>query len=259
MNQRLASLEHDTRQPRLAKEVGVPEDEKTRERTEGAAKAVQAMHGDSSSAKRVQDDPTTSTCFGVKADPPALPYRDDVLVENGAAAPKSCLSPLGMRTTTAEVHSDFSLNSRSCLTSHRRSLYSNKDHLRPLNSLVLPDTPGTTAISTCVLPSSAGGLLKQNRGKIGCLILVVLKVVSTPACFWERGARCFVGRFLCVRGLEEATTFFGGSMTRGGSYLAGEVQANHAVRVAAYRCFSAAADLKRSCRRGRLEAIVCQG
>ena len=37
----------------------------------------------------------------MKAEPPALPCRDDVLVENGAAMPKSCISPLEMRTTTA--------------------------------------------------------------------------------------------------------------------------------------------------------------
>ena len=76
-------------------------DENTRERTEGAAKTVPAMHGDSFSAKRVQDGPKSSTTFGEKVEPPALPCRDDVSVENGAAAPKSCLSPLEMRTTSA--------------------------------------------------------------------------------------------------------------------------------------------------------------
>ena len=46
MDQLLTSLEHDARQPRLAMEVDMPGDEKTRERTEGAATMVQAMHGD---------------------------------------------------------------------------------------------------------------------------------------------------------------------------------------------------------------------
>ena len=102
VDQRLASLEQDARQPRLAMEADVPADKKTRERTEGAAKAVQAMHGDSFSANRVQAGPnTTSTSFGVKAKPPALPCRDGVLFENGAGAPKSCPSPLEMRTPTA--------------------------------------------------------------------------------------------------------------------------------------------------------------
>ena len=68
-------------------------DKKTRERTEGAATAVQAMHGDSFSDSRVDPGPKTSnsTSFGVKAEPPALPCRDGVVVENGAAAPMSCL------------------------------------------------------------------------------------------------------------------------------------------------------------------------
>ena len=63
-DKRLASLEQDARQPRLAMEVDVPADKKTRERTEGAAKAVQAMHGDSYSANRVVPDPMCSTGFG---------------------------------------------------------------------------------------------------------------------------------------------------------------------------------------------------
>ena len=99
--QRVASLEHDTRQPRFAMEADVPADTKTCERTEDAATAVQAKHGDSCTAKRVQAGPTCSTSFGVKAEPPALPCRDDVLVENGAAAPKACPSPLKMRTPAA--------------------------------------------------------------------------------------------------------------------------------------------------------------
>ena len=51
IDQRLASLEQDARQPRLAMEADVSADKKTRERTEGAATAVQAKHGDSCSAK----------------------------------------------------------------------------------------------------------------------------------------------------------------------------------------------------------------
>ena len=55
MNQRLRCLEHDGRQPRLAMEADGPANSKTRERTEGGAKAVQAKHGDSCTAQRVQD------------------------------------------------------------------------------------------------------------------------------------------------------------------------------------------------------------
>ena len=59
------------------------------------------MHGDSCTAQKVQDGPKTSISFGVKAEPPDLPCRDDVLVEDGAAAPKSCLLSLEIRSPTA--------------------------------------------------------------------------------------------------------------------------------------------------------------
>ena len=101
MDQRLTRLEHDARQPRLAMEADGSANTKTRERTEGTATAVQAKHGDSCTAQGVQDGPDISTCFGVMAKPPALPCRDDVVVENGAAAPKSCLPFLEMRSPTA--------------------------------------------------------------------------------------------------------------------------------------------------------------
>ena len=100
MNQRLTRLRHDARQPRLAMEADGPANTKTRERTEDDAKAVQAKHGDSCTAQRVQDGPKISTCFGMMAEPPALLCRDDVVVENGAAAPKSCLPSLEMRSLT---------------------------------------------------------------------------------------------------------------------------------------------------------------
>ena len=91
------------RQPRLAMKVDMPTDTKTPERTEGAAAAVQAKHGDSCSAKRAQAGPTNSASFGNDfTGPPALPCsRDDALVDNGAAAPKSCISPLEMRISIA--------------------------------------------------------------------------------------------------------------------------------------------------------------
>ena len=102
MDQRVASLEHDARQPRLAMVADGQANMKTRERTEGAAQVVQAVHGDSVSPSRVDPGPkTNSTSFDVKAEPLAFPFRDDVLVENGAAAPKSCLPSLEMRSASA--------------------------------------------------------------------------------------------------------------------------------------------------------------
>ena len=95
-------LEYEARQPRLAMEADGQADTKTRERTEGAATAVQAMRGDCFSARRVEPGPNTnSTSFGVKAELPALPCKDDVVVECGAAASGSCLPSLEMRPSPA--------------------------------------------------------------------------------------------------------------------------------------------------------------
>ena len=93
---------------------------KTRERTEGAAAAVQVKHGDSRSAKRVQAGPTSSTSFGKKAKPPALSRRDDVLVGN-----ERCCGAKVVSLTIVDAHT----NSRRWLTSCWQNLYNDKDHL----------------------------------------------------------------------------------------------------------------------------------
>ena len=116
MNQHVTRLEHGARQLRLAMEADGQADTEIRERTEGAATAVQTTRGDCFSARRVEPGPTTnSTSFGVKADLPALPCRDDSVVECGAAA------------------------FRRWLSSHRRSLNSFGDHPQRATSSVLPD------------------------------------------------------------------------------------------------------------------------
>ena len=94
--QRLASLEQNARQLRLATEADVPTYKKTRRRAEDAA-ADQAKHGDSCSAKRVHAGPTGSTSFGRTAKPPALPRRNNILVDRGAEAPKPHLSHVEVR------------------------------------------------------------------------------------------------------------------------------------------------------------------
>ena len=102
MEQHLTSLEQDARQPRLAVETDGPAKTKTRERAEGTATAVQAVHEDCCSTTRVDPGPkTNSTRFGAKAELPALSVRDDVVVENRAAALKSCLPSFEMRSPTA--------------------------------------------------------------------------------------------------------------------------------------------------------------
>ena len=61
------------------------------------------MSGDNSSAE-VDPDPICLASFGEdKTGPPVHPCtRDDALVDNGAAAPKPCLSPVEMRTLTVD-------------------------------------------------------------------------------------------------------------------------------------------------------------
>ena len=102
MDQHLARLEQDARQSRLAMKADGQASTRTRERAEGAATAAQVMRGDCSSARQVEPGPTNSTSFGMKAEPLALiPCRDVSVVECGAAAFKSCLPSMEMRTSTA--------------------------------------------------------------------------------------------------------------------------------------------------------------
>ena len=89
IDQRLTRLEHGARQPRLALEADGHANTKTQKRTEGAAIAVQVMRGNSfTTAKKVQDGPKTSITFGVEAELPDLPCREDVLIKEGATSPK---------------------------------------------------------------------------------------------------------------------------------------------------------------------------
>ena len=103
MSQRVSSLEQDAREPRLAMEADGQAHTKTRERTEGAATAVQALHGDSCSATRVHPDPMYSTSFGNDCTGPPTPSYsgENALVDNGAAAPKSFFPSLQIRSPTA--------------------------------------------------------------------------------------------------------------------------------------------------------------
>ena len=100
--QRSASLEQDARQPRLAMKADVTIYTKTRKRTEGAAAAERVVREDNSSAE-VDPNPICLASIGEDyTGPPAHPCtRDNALVDNGAAAPKPCLSPVEMRTLTA--------------------------------------------------------------------------------------------------------------------------------------------------------------
>ena len=94
-NQRLADLQHQAQQPRLATEADVDPDTKTRNRTEGAA-VDQAKHGNSSSA-RVDDGPTSLTNFGMIDKPLLLAPEKCIggtLVNQGAQASKPHFPPV---------------------------------------------------------------------------------------------------------------------------------------------------------------------
>ena len=199
--------EQDARQPRLAIEADGPANTKTRECTEGAATAVQAMHGDScSTAQKVQDGPKTSISFGVMAEPPDLPCREDVLVEDGATSPESCLPSLEMRSSTAAgglvSTGETSTATETTVNKPLLQSYSSEEENSKKKKLrTSTPTSRTTAVPVrrvpCLLLPTAGGSLRQNPGKIGRLIQAVRKVIPASARFWDRGARWFVVR-LCV-------------------------------------------------------------
>ena len=197
MDEHVTRLEHGARQPRLAMEADGPADTKTRERTEGGATAVQAMRGDGFSTSRVEPGPNTnSTSFGLKAEPPALPCRDYVVVECGDAASESCLPSLELRSPTAAgglvpTGETSTATETNISTSHwfgfarpRRRIWRRKLHGLQFHP------PRTTAAAsskrgTSLLLPTAGGSLTQNPGKTGPLIQAVcdsqLQLTTHPA------------------------------------------------------------------------------
>ena len=124
-NQHLAGLEHEAWQPRL--------DKKTRKRNEGAAAVDRAKHnGDSSSARKVDDGPTSLTSFGEIAEPPVAPKKriGDSLVNKGAEVPKPHLPPVEVRMLSSAADGLLPAG----------TAYSDEDHLSPVVSLeLLPD------------------------------------------------------------------------------------------------------------------------
>ena len=143
-NQRLAGLEQEARQQRLATKADVPTDTKTHKR----------MNEDSCSAKRVQAGPTSLTNFGMKAEPPALPRKDDVLVDKEATVPKPCLSPVEMSTPTA---ADGLLPAGAASTV-MKTIFS-----RPLPSWTLGERKELTGQTITRLHLSTGGKLYKQK------------------------------------------------------------------------------------------------
>ena len=91
--QRSASLKPDARQRRLVTEADVPKDTKTRQRMEDVA-AERVISEDNSSAQ-IDPDPICLTSSGNDSTGPTalVCSRDDALVNNGAVAPRPCISP----------------------------------------------------------------------------------------------------------------------------------------------------------------------
>ena len=153
---REASLEQNARQPRLALEADSPPDTKTREHKEGTAKAVHAMYGDSCAANRVDPDPMCSTSFGDDCTP-ALPCsRENALVDNGAAVPKSCLPSLEMCSPTAAggllPPGEASIVTRATYNNPPLRLYSTEE-----------TNPKKTSLRTPILSVSCDSSFRRNK------------------------------------------------------------------------------------------------
>ena len=145
------------------------------------------------------------TSFGDEfTGPPALPCtRDDALVDNGVAAPKPCLSPAEMRTRTAAG----GLLPTGKASAATRIIF----HQPPLWFYLTEEIKYRTSNQYTTDYSSFWKLkVFKTKSRYWCSILAVLQVVYAPVRFWERGARCFVGRFSFGRRMVPvAGAFFG--------------------------------------------------
>ena len=122
--------------------------------------------------------------------PPALPCsRDDALVDNGAEAPKSCLSLLNMRTPTAasDLLSAGTASTATRTTFDQLPLWfcpTEETYLRTSNQYA-KDYSSFWEME--VLQTKSMQTLMFNSGG--------LKIVYASARFWERDVHCVVGRF----------------------------------------------------------------
>ena len=194
-------LEYDAWRPRLAMEADRPANTKTRERTEGAATAVQAKYGDSFSASRVDSgSKTNSSSFDMKAEPPALPCRDDVLVENGGATPESCLPSLEMCSPTAAggllPTGEAPIATRSTFNQPPLWLSAEEKNCKKTSTPYVSYDSSFFQKSNLPAASSCRRVVRDKIRRKQDVRSWRFKVVSAPARFGGRGARCFVGRFM---------------------------------------------------------------
>ena len=118
--------------------------------------------------------------------------------------------------------------SRWWLTSHRRSLYNYEDQFQQAPSSVLFDRGDgfkneledsnsvrvveQQFLACCLLLPD--GHRDKNLEKTGCSIQAVLKVVSVPVRFWDRGACYFVVSYSCWSKWMRLQRCFEGSTLR---------------------------------------------
>ena len=139
--------------------------------------------------QRVQPGPTSSTSFGMKAEPPALPRWDDVLVDKGAAVPKPCLSLVEMHILTSA--GDL-LPASKASTATGIIFYQSPFWFCPTKEIYFRTT---VQYAMDYYSFWKMKVLEKHQSKLWCSILAVLQVVCAPARFWEPGAYCFVERF----------------------------------------------------------------
>ena len=163
---RLAGLQHQAQQPRLAIEADVKTDMKTRKRAEGAAES-KLRHGDTFSPL-VDDGPTNLTSFGKIAKPLSASkrYIGDALVNEGAEAPKPYLRPEEVRMLSSAT-SDMMLAGTASMS--MRAIVPHHLFLRTLVKRQKIE-PAEQKSTTLPLPVK-GTSLKQHQHKLWYLIL----------------------------------------------------------------------------------------
>ena len=212
LEQHLTGLEQDARQPRLVMEAERHANTKTRERTEGIATAVQAMHGDSCSADGVDPDPKCSTGFDDDCTGPPTPpcLGENALIR--AATPKSCLPSLEMRSPTA---AGGLLPTGEASTATKTTFNKSPLRLYPTEETNSKEENSWTSISSAWYDSSFCKLLAASS----CRKVIEAKSIQNrmfdPGGFQGRLRACpFLGSWralLCGRfmlGLTEAAAFF---------------------------------------------------
>ena len=179
-----------------------PANTKVHERTEGAATAVQAIHGDSCPfpANRVFPDPMRSASFGDDCTgPPAPPCSgQNALVDSGAAAPKSCLPPLEMRSSTAAggllPTGEASIVTRTTFNHPPLRLYSTEDTNSEKTSTQDVSYDSNFWRSYLLTVPSCR---YRDKIKIRCSILVVLRYIVYTEQGKNRGIVILHGARVC--------------------------------------------------------------